>query len=92
MPTPVTMPDLGVSRAVLSLWFVEPGSMVEEGERLLEILAGAATFDLAAPASGRLVECCARPTDRVLPGQVLGYIEDDKAINASERPASEPPA
>jgi hypothetical protein len=44
---------------------------------LLEILAGAATFDLAAPAAGRLVQRCALPPDPVLPGQVLGYIDDD---------------
>jgi pyruvate/2-oxoglutarate dehydrogenase complex dihydrolipoamide acyltransferase (E2) component len=75
MEVPVTMPDLGVPKATLSLWFVELESNVEESERLVEILAGAATFDLAAPATGRLVKRCARPADRVIPGQVLGYID-----------------
>ncbi len=77
MRTPVTLPELGVPRALLSLWLVEAGARVEQGERLLEILAGAATFDVAAPISGRLVERCALPPEPVLPGQVLGYIEDD---------------
>ena len=74
METPITMPELGTPQAELSLWFVELGVRVEEGERLLEILAGAATVDISAPTSGRLVKRCALPPDRVLPGQVLGYI------------------
>jgi pyruvate/2-oxoglutarate dehydrogenase complex dihydrolipoamide acyltransferase (E2) component len=76
MQVPITMPELGTRRAELSVWFVDLGARVEEGERLLEILAGAATVDLAAPASGRLVKQCAFPPDSVLPGQVLGYIEN----------------
>jgi pyruvate/2-oxoglutarate dehydrogenase complex dihydrolipoamide acyltransferase (E2) component len=76
MQVPLTMPDLGVQRAALSLWFVETGARVEEGERVLEILAGAATIDLSAPVRGRLIRRCAMPSDRVIPGQVLGYIED----------------
>jgi len=70
------MPELGVPRATLSLWFVEEGDSVEEGERLVEVLAGAATFDISAPASGRLVERRAFPDDPVAVGQVLGYIEE----------------
>jgi pyruvate/2-oxoglutarate dehydrogenase complex dihydrolipoamide acyltransferase (E2) component len=81
MQTPVTMPDLGVPRAVLSLWFLDAGAEVEEGERLLEILTGAATFDVSSPAAGRLVERCALPNDLVLPGQVLGYIEDPISLS-----------
>lgn len=76
MEVPVTMPDLGVPRASLSLWFVEAGDRVEEGERLLEVLAGPATFDLSAPAAGRLTRRTVLPDDSVVPGQVLGYIED----------------
>jgi pyruvate/2-oxoglutarate dehydrogenase complex dihydrolipoamide acyltransferase (E2) component len=74
MEIPVIMPDLGVPRATLSLWFVEESSNVHEGERLAEILAGAATFDVCAPAAGQLMQRCTLPADPVLPGQVLGYI------------------
>ena len=81
MEIPIAMPDLGVPKATLSLWFVELGSRVEEGERLLEILAGAATFDISAPVAGRLVKRAAISSDRVVPGQVLGYIEIDRREN-----------
>lgn len=75
MSVPILMPELGVPRATLSLWFVEEGFPVEEGDRLVEILAGAATFDVSAPASGRLVQRFAFPDDALVAGQVLGYIE-----------------
>ena len=56
MRIPILMPDLGVPRATLSVWFVEQGGVVDAGDRLLEILAGPAIFDLSAPACGKLVE------------------------------------
>jgi len=76
MEIPVTMPDLGVPRATVSLWFVEEGSELLEGERVVEILAGAATFDVCAPVAGYLSKRCALPTDPVVAGQVLGYIAE----------------
>ena len=75
MPLPITMPELGVPRAAVSLWFAEPGDTVYEGDRLVEILAGAATFDVSAPATGRLRERLALANDLVVPGQVLGTLE-----------------
>lgn len=76
MEVPIIMPDFGVPQASLSAWFIDRGAAVEEGERLLEILTGAATVDVAAPTAGKLIKRCALPPDRVLPGQVLGYIEE----------------
>jgi pyruvate/2-oxoglutarate dehydrogenase complex dihydrolipoamide acyltransferase (E2) component len=77
MAAPIILPDLGTPSAVLSLWFAEPGDAVYEGDRLVEVLIGGATFDVAAPATGRLTERRALPNDRVTPGQVLGYVEED---------------
>jgi pyruvate/2-oxoglutarate dehydrogenase complex dihydrolipoamide acyltransferase (E2) component len=78
MPVPITMPELGTPRATLSLWFAEPGDLVYEGERLVEILCGAATFDVAAPATGRLRERLVLTNDRVTVGQVLGTLEPEE--------------
>jgi pyruvate/2-oxoglutarate dehydrogenase complex dihydrolipoamide acyltransferase (E2) component len=75
MRVPIIMPELGVPCATLGLWFVEEGESVDDGERLVEIRAGAATFDIAAPDAGRLINRCAFPTDSLAAGQVLGYIE-----------------
>ena len=45
-----------------------------EGERLLEIVAGDATVDLPAPASGVLVEQRVGEDDQLTDGQVAGVI------------------
>jgi pyruvate/2-oxoglutarate dehydrogenase complex dihydrolipoamide acyltransferase (E2) component len=76
MPTaPIVLPDLGASPAVLSVWFADPGDAVYEGDRLVEIVVGGATFDVSAPATGRLAAKHAWPDDPLRPGQVLGVVE-----------------
>lgn len=79
MQAPVVLPDLGASPVLLSVWFAEPGELVYEGDRLVEVLVGGATFDVAAPATGRLVERRAWPNDPLTPGQVLGLVQADEA-------------
>ncbi len=71
---PVIMPAIGIEPAVVSVWFAEPGELVYEGDRIVEVSAGAATFDVAAPVTGRLLEQRALPRDRLQPGQVLGLV------------------
>ena len=72
---PITLPDLGAPRAVLSLWYVRPGDAVFEGDRVAEVLIPGATFDVPSPATGTLGERFALPNDPVNPGQVLGLIQ-----------------
>jgi pyruvate/2-oxoglutarate dehydrogenase complex dihydrolipoamide acyltransferase (E2) component len=81
----VILPDLGTGPdvpIVVSYWFASPGELVWEGERLVEVLAGPATFDVPAPVTGRLVKIHGREDDRVEPGSVLGLVapaEEDAA-------------
>ena len=73
----VILPDLGTGSdtpIVVSYWFAARGDRVWEGERLVEVLAGPATFDVPAPATGRLVKIFVREDDRVLPGAHLGRV------------------
>jgi pyruvate/2-oxoglutarate dehydrogenase complex dihydrolipoamide acyltransferase (E2) component len=70
----VVLPDLGVPSARLSVWFAEPGDQVYEGDRLVEVAVGGATFDVSAPATGRLAERFVLPPDVVTPRQVLGEV------------------
>lgn len=74
---PIALPDLGSPRAVLSLWYVQPGDQVFEGDRVVEVLIPGATFDVAAPATGTLGERFVLPNDPVEPGQVLGVIREE---------------
>ena len=73
----VVVPSLGWSEVQVSVWFAEPGDRVYEGDRLLELVAGGATFDVAAPATGRLTERKAFARDTVQPGQVVGVVVAD---------------
>jgi pyruvate/2-oxoglutarate dehydrogenase complex dihydrolipoamide acyltransferase (E2) component len=80
----VILPDLGTSPdtpIVVSYWFAARGNKVWEGERLVEVLVGPATFAVPAPATGRLAEIRVREDDQVEPGGLLGSVaihdEDD---------------
>ena len=74
MHTDILLPELGAAPLVLSVWFADVGDVVYEGDRLVEVLAGGATFDVPAPATGRLAEKRALPDDPLVPGQVLGRV------------------
>ena len=74
----VTMPDVGAPAAVVSVWFVAPGERVYAGDRLVEILIAGATIDVPAPATGRLLEKTVSMDERVTPGQILGFIEEEE--------------
>jgi pyruvate/2-oxoglutarate dehydrogenase complex dihydrolipoamide acyltransferase (E2) component len=75
MRVPIVLPDLGAAPVALSLWFAGVGDTVFEGERVVEVLAAGATFDVSAPATGKLVERLAWPRDLLQPGQVLGVLD-----------------
>ncbi len=73
----VILPELGTGPdepIVVSHWYAGPGDEVWEGDRLVEVLVGPATFDVPAPASGRLAEIRGQEDDRVDPGAVLGLV------------------
>jgi pyruvate dehydrogenase E2 component (dihydrolipoamide acetyltransferase) len=73
----IVLPELGMGSVSLLVgqWLVEIGREVTEGDRLLEIVAGSATVDLPAPASGVLLETTVGEDERLVVGQVLGVVE-----------------
>ena len=75
----VILPDLGLGDQPLrlSLWLVAPGSRVAQRQPILEVLAGAATVDLPAPADGILVEVLVDEDEPISVGQPLAIIERD---------------
>ena len=73
----LTLPDLDLDNLPIraSLWLVEPGSEVTEGDRILEVLAGEVTVDLPSPASGILIETLVSEDDELYAGQRLAVID-----------------
>ncbi len=92
----VILPDLGTGPdvpIVVSHWFAARGEEVWEGDRLVEVLAGPATFDVPAPTTGRLAEIREHEDVRVSPGAVLGLVaasedggDDDNVAPSDRRP------
>jgi 2-oxoglutarate dehydrogenase E2 component (dihydrolipoamide succinyltransferase) len=70
------LPDLGAGDmpVTVSLWLVDAGSEVSEGDRVLEVVFGGASVDLPSPASGVLVETLVGEDDELTVGQLLGVI------------------
>jgi pyruvate/2-oxoglutarate dehydrogenase complex dihydrolipoamide acyltransferase (E2) component len=93
----VILPDLGTSPdvpIVVSHWFAARGEEVWEGDRLVEVLVGPATFDVPAPATGRLAEIRGREDDTVAPGAVLGLVaalDDLEGANSGDQHRPLPP-
>jgi pyruvate/2-oxoglutarate dehydrogenase complex dihydrolipoamide acyltransferase (E2) component len=75
MQASIIMPDVGSQPAKLSVWFADSDELVYEGDRLVEILVNGATFDVSAPATGRLIEKHAFPDQPLATGQLLGVLE-----------------
>jgi pyruvate/2-oxoglutarate dehydrogenase complex dihydrolipoamide acyltransferase (E2) component len=75
MRAEIRLPDLGAASVVLSVWFADLGDMVYEGDRVVEVRIGGATFDVAAPATGFLAEKFQLANDKLETGQVLGLVE-----------------
>jgi pyruvate dehydrogenase E2 component (dihydrolipoamide acetyltransferase) len=73
----LVLPELGMGSVpiLVGQWLVEIGREVTEGDRLLEIVAGSATVDLPAPASGVLRETIVGEDERLVVGQILGIVE-----------------
>ncbi len=69
---PLIVPDLRVNVPVtVSLWLVPCGARVLAGDRIVELLAGAATIDLESPVAGTLVAQIVDEDDAVTPGMVV---------------------
>ncbi len=78
MKVEVRLEDLGDDKAeegTLSFWYFDEGEKVEEGADLVEIVTDKATFNVTAPASGKLVEATAKEGHAVKPGDLLGIVE-----------------
>jgi len=67
------VPDVGMPGApiAVSLWLVPEAADVVAGERVVELVCGAATIDLEAPVTGRLVRQLVDEDDVVTPGTAL---------------------
>ena len=69
--------DLAMEPAYIT-WLKDVGEHVEEGEPLLEGECQKRIITFVAPCSGTLIEILLNDGWSVSPGQILGYIEDER--------------
>jgi pyruvate dehydrogenase E2 component (dihydrolipoamide acetyltransferase) len=75
----VTLPKLadGVDKAVVSFWHAGVGENISEGDDLVEMLTDKATFNVPAPASGKVVEILAEEGQEIKTGEIIAIIEEE---------------
>jgi pyruvate/2-oxoglutarate dehydrogenase complex dihydrolipoamide acyltransferase (E2) component len=69
----LVVPPLGFAAGMVSVavWLVSEGAAVLEGDRVVQLVAGAATVDLLAPVTGRLQRQLVDEDQPVEPGERL---------------------
>lgn len=74
----IIVPQWGLTmeEAVLVAWLRNVGDHVTEGDPVAEIETDKAQSDLESPATGILREVLVEPDGEVVPGQVIGRIEE----------------
>jgi pyruvate/2-oxoglutarate dehydrogenase complex dihydrolipoamide acyltransferase (E2) component len=71
----IMVPDLGPGEVSFSMWLAGVGDPVYEGDRVAELLLGAATIDVVSPGDGRLAAAIVQPGERLQKDQTLGWVE-----------------
>lgn len=74
----VTLPELGegITKAVVSYWYFQAGQNVKKDEDLVELTTDKATFNLPAPATGKLLEVFSVEGQSVNVADTLATIEE----------------
>ncbi len=87
----IIVPPLGndSTPAKITQWVVEVGDPVKKFAPVVQVETDKATFEIAAPASGILVELVVPEGARVTAGTVLGHIR--KSLDADADASSEHP-
>lgn len=80
------------TESVVSTWFKAVGDTVSENEPLLEISTDKVNMEVAAPATGRLIEILRNDGEQVEPGDVLGRIEASIESSVAAPRVEAPPA
>jgi 2-oxoglutarate dehydrogenase E2 component (dihydrolipoamide succinyltransferase) len=79
------------TESVVSTWFKSVGDEVTENEPLLEISTDKVNMEVAAPASGRLVEIVKGEGEQIEQGEVLGRLDTAPSMSVASAHAGAPP-
>lgn len=76
MPIELLVPKFGesVTEGVISKWHKREGEPLKLDENVVEIESDKATSDLPSPTNGRMGKILKQPGEKVLVGEVIGYV------------------
>ena len=79
MSSPIRLPEIGAGNASLSVscWLVDTGDLLDQGDRVVELVTAGSTFDVSAPVAGRLARIDKPLDTAVAVGDILGWIEPE---------------
>ena len=80
------------TQSILGRWFKQVGEAITQHEPLIEISTDKVSMEIAAPATGVLIEICKTDNDEIKPGEVLGRIALGVAAAPSKPAASGAPS
>jgi len=92
---PIVVPDFArtaLSPITLSHWVKKIGQRVQLGDRIVDLITDKADYELAAPATGVLVEVASAFGDELAVGQVIGWIDPTVEPWVWEPPPGNPSA
>ena len=74
--TEIVVPDLDLPGTEIraSVWHVRCNQDVAAGDRILEIVAGEVSYDIPAPAAGRLTRKCVEVDEKIEPDQRVAVL------------------
>ena len=74
----ILLPELGegITKATVACWHAQPGDMVKAGDDIVEVVTDKATFNIEAPAAGKLKHVLVDEGKEGVIGAVLGVIEE----------------
>ena len=85
MPREITVPRLSdaTDEGMLVAWFVEPGQRVSAGDTVAEVQMEKTSYDVVAPAAGRIQSLLVAPGDIVTAGTAIATLAEDLGEEAS---------
>ena len=76
MAIEVKIPEMeGIESVTVTYWHHKEGEYVEEGKDLVEVATDKATFNIPAPASGKLTKCNFPEGETVKTGTVIAVLD-----------------
>ncbi len=90
MPIELKVPEIGesITEVEIGAWLKKPGQEVKKDEPVVTLESEKATVELPSPGAGTIGKLLKQQGDTAKVGEVIGYLEEEKAETAEKKPES----